>query len=162
MKNPFPFYQRLMPGDRIVVKTLIMLCGGCLFLTWLYLVVPPALQGMVILQGIIWSMTTSIGALYYALKIARELYNKEAMLKKAVGEKLGSNVVQRIGDLAIKVDNQLSKLSPEQRDKLMNLAERGVDFMLGSLEDISSGKVSKRPRRIVIETAKVKRGKAHV
>ena len=161
MKNPFTLYRKLMPGDRLIVKTLALLVGGDLFLTWLYLVVPPGLQNMVILQGIIWSATTSVGAIYYALKIAREIYNKEAMLKKAISDKLGSNVVQRLGELAIKVDNQLSKLSPEQRGKLMELAEKGVDLVFGYLEDLSSGKIPKRkPRRIVIETARVPKRKA--
>ena len=125
--KPLEWYRRLRPGDQIVVKTAAGLAAGDVFFTWLYLSVPPALQGLVILQGVIWSMTTSVGALYYALKIARDVYNRPEV-QGAI-----HNPEQLIGEIK-KGWEELRPLVDwvrENREKIKRMMEMVSKFKLG-------------------------------
>ncbi|MCJ7546648.1 MAG: hypothetical protein MUP30_07485 [Deltaproteobacteria bacterium] len=148
----FGWYLRLLPGDQIVVKTVALLIAGEVFFTALYLIVPPGWQAMVLFQGVLWSETTSIGALYYALKMARGYYNTEATIKKKAGEKLGGNVLQKLEEMAVKVDKRLSELTPEQRTKLLSVAEKGIDFALDHFDKL--GEEKPKPKRKKVKVMK--------
>lgn len=152
------WYLRLLPGDRLVVKTVALLMGGELFFTALYLVVPPEWQAMVLFQGVLWSETTSIGALYYALKVAREYYNAEARLKMRLGdakELVGTSFVDSLVAVGKKLENKYRSLTPEQKEKLAKLLDRGVDFGFDRLAGLIEGQPKRRPKRINVQTAKV-------
>jgi predicted MFS family arabinose efflux permease len=71
-------------GDKIVLMTVIMLVLGDIIFTVIYLIVPPQWQMMVLLQAVIWSATTSIGALFWSLRIAREVFNRADEVKEGV------------------------------------------------------------------------------
>ena len=153
LMNPL---KRLLPGDILVIKAISLLAVMDLVFTWLYEIAPQNLKGEVILQGVLWSMTTSVVACYYALKLSRQWANSEERIKRGIDKKIGTNVIQRMGDLAVKVDKKLGELTPEQRNTLMGYVERAVDFGLGALKQFSSD--GKKPKRLVVKTVAVGKG----
>ena len=54
--------------------------------------------------------------------------------------------------MAVKVDKRLSELTPEQRTKLLSVAEKGIDF---ALDHLTEGRLFKpKPKRKKVKAMK--------
>jgi hypothetical protein len=111
--------------------------------------------------NIVMSGWTSLGSLALADYLAVEYFKAQLALrrtKKEVETRLGSDGIDRLVNILAKAEARFNAFAPEQRARMLDMLEKGVDLALDYLDDLSRGRSPRRrPRRIVIETAKVPR-----
>ena len=84
------------------------------------------------------SADTSFLALYYAIYA---IWHYDAMIDKAKEEvkaRVGLGMIGRLGDVLEKANRRFMDLKPKQRENLIRLLERGMDYGFAKAEEIST------------------------
>ena len=132
---------------QIVISTVVGLSVATVVSVIIYTLLPSNLQNILIFALIVISAWTSFGGIYWSLYTVYNFYREIERTKREMEARLGSNMVRRLGELAVKVYKHLSDLTPEQREKLIGLIESGIEFAFLNLK-----RLTKKPPRVVIET----------
>jgi hypothetical protein len=113
--------------------------------------------------NIVMSGWTSLGSLVLADYLAVQYFRAQLALRRTRDEvetRLGSDGVDRLVGILARVEERFNSFSPEQRRKMMDMLEKGVNLAMDYLEGmLRNGPGRRRPRRVVVETAEVPSGR---
>jgi len=131
------WYRSLPPHKRLVFRALLGLLSFHVAMNVLYFLFPVWSLNWAEWNMLVVSADTSIGAIYYSVK-AYYMFNKAAYeAKTATERRLGGDALARLSEIAARVDEKISSMPPEQRERLLRMLDRGVDLLLGYLDKLS-------------------------
>ena len=124
--------------QRIALQAVLAVIALQIIMNVLYLTFPVWALTLYEWNLLVISADTSFLALYYAIYA---IWHYDAMIDRAKEEvkaRVGSGVMGKLGNVLEKADRRFMELNPKQREKLIRLLDRGIDYGFAKLEEIGT------------------------
>ncbi|MBA7669731.1 hypothetical protein ES703_77864 [subsurface metagenome] len=149
IQRPFKRYRQLHRKKQMVVQALAFIASGMIVMNILF-VAPFCSWSLTLVEWnmLVFSSTTSVAAVYFVLLGSWRYYDWIDLAKEEIHERLGIPFIRNLADFGKRLDERFVKLTPEQRERVLNLIDKIVDRGFDRISELAEPRPKPERKKI--------------
>lgn len=131
---------------KIVLLTVMFLAAISVLSIMVYPTLPPPFQTSFFFYLLVVSAWTSLAGCYWALYSVWKFYAELNRAKEEVYRRLGVPFVSRLVEVGQRLDARFAKLSPEQRERIINIISQTANAGFDRINELANMSKPKRKK----------------
>lgn len=144
----FQRYRQLHRKKQMVVQAVIFILTGQTLMNILFAAFPFWTLTLVEWNMLVFSSVTSVAAVYFALYGYWRYYAWTDAAKDEIYDRLGIPFIRNIAKLGKRIDERFSKLTPEQRTRVLNVIDNFLYRSFDKINDMAEPKPKPKRKKV--------------